>query len=129
MTSRSRRNLLQTKAVTSFIGLIQSRCGGLHLPLLFASTLFLSSALLFLIQPMYARMVLPHLGGTPAVWNTCQVFFQATLLLGYLYAHQLPNWLGSRRHLILHLLLLLIPFIVLPIAIPADLAPPADRNP
>lgn len=48
--------------------------------ILFAVTLFLSSSLLFLIQPMTAKMVLPMLGGAPAVWNTCVVFFQATLL-------------------------------------------------
>ena len=46
--------------------------------LLFACTLFLSSSLLFLVQPMMAKMILPLLGGTPAVWNTCMVFFQAT---------------------------------------------------
>jgi len=54
---------------------------------LFAATLFLSAALLFAVQPMLSKMVLPQLGGTPSVWNTCLCFFQATLLLGYLYAH------------------------------------------
>ena len=57
------------------------------MPLLFALTLFTSAALLFLVQPMVGRMLLPALGGSPAVWNTCLVFFQAVLLLGYLYAH------------------------------------------
>ena len=51
---------------------------------LFGLTIFLSSALLFLVEPMIARMLLPMLGGTPAVWNTCMVFFQATLFAGYL---------------------------------------------
>src|SRR5262249_10254312 len=60
---------------------------------LFACTLFLSSTLLFLVQPMIAKMVLPLLGGTPAVWNTCMVFFQITLLLGYLYVHVITRWL------------------------------------
>jgi hypothetical protein len=50
---------------------------------LFAITLFLSSALLFFVQPMFAKMVLPLLGGTPGVWNTCMAFFQAVLLDGY----------------------------------------------
>ncbi len=52
------------------------------MPLLFAATLFVSAFLLFLIQPMIAQMILPLLGGTPAVWNTCMVFFQAALLAG-----------------------------------------------
>ncbi|MFU8804399.1 MAG: hypothetical protein ACNA8W_11360, partial [Bradymonadaceae bacterium] len=65
--------------------------------ILFALTLFVSSSLLFLVQPMVAKMLLPVLGGSPAVWNTCMVFFQAVLLLGYLYAHATTTWLGSRR--------------------------------
>jgi hypothetical protein len=56
-------------------------------PLLFAVTLFVSASLLFMVQPMVGKMVLPLLGGSPAVWNGCMVFFQALLLLGYLYAH------------------------------------------
>jgi len=48
----------------------------------FAATLFLSAGLMFLVEPMVARMVLPRLGGSPAVWSTCLVFFQAVLLLG-----------------------------------------------
>ena len=71
--------------------------------LLFAVTLFVSSALLFVVQPMIGRLVLPRLGGTPAVWNTCMVFFQAVLLAGYAYAHAVPGWLGVRRHALLML--------------------------
>ena len=62
----------------------------------FTGTTFLSALLLFAIQPMFAKMVLPMLGGTPAVWNTCVVFFQATLLCGYIYAHASTAWLGVR---------------------------------
>ena len=82
-----------------------------HLPLvlLFTVTLFVSAVLLFLVQPLQARMVLPLLGGSPAVWNTCLVFFQAVLLLGYGYAHLLPKWLGTRRHALLHLAVLATP--------------------
>jgi SAM-dependent methyltransferase len=58
---------------------------------LFAATLFVSAVLLFSVQPMVGRMVLPTLGGAPAVWNTCLVFFQAALLAGYLYAHLLAK--------------------------------------
>src|SRR3954469_5179930 len=55
----------------------------------FAATLFVGACLLFLVQPMVSKMLLPHLGGSPSVWNTCMAFFQATLLLGYGYAHLL----------------------------------------
>ena len=54
---------------------------------LFAFTLFVAAALLFLVEPLVGKLLLPHLGGTPAVWNTCLVFFNAALLVGYLYAH------------------------------------------
>src|ERR1700691_1427499 len=70
--------------------------------LLFSCTLLVSSALVFLIEFTCAKMVLPLLGGTPAVWNTCLVFFQAGLLLGYGYAHLGPSRLGVRRHALLH---------------------------
>ena len=52
------------------------------MPLLFAVTLFVSASLLFMVQPMVGKMILPLLGGSPAVWNACMVFFQALLLLG-----------------------------------------------
>ena len=58
---------------------------------LFASALFLSAFLIFSVQPMFARMVLPLPGGAPAVWNTAMVFFQAALLGGYLHAHLLTS--------------------------------------
>jgi len=99
------------------------------LPLLFAIAIFVSSALLFLIQPMFAKMVLPFLGGTPAVWNTCMVFFQAALLAGYAYAHAAPAWLGVRRQAAFHMGLLLLPLLSLPIAIAHDWTPPAGTNP
>src|SRR6187431_1927137 len=62
-----------------------------------AVTLFLASALLFMVQPMTARHVLPVLGGTPAVWTTCLLFFQVTLLAGYAYSHRAPGFFGSRH--------------------------------
>jgi predicted O-methyltransferase YrrM len=72
-------------------------------PALFATTLFLSALLLFLVQPMFTKMVLPRLGGAPAVWSVAMVFFQAALLAGYAYAHllvrRLPLWLGALVHL------------------------------
>ncbi len=96
---------------------------------LFAITLFVSAFLLFFIQPMFAKMILPLLGGTPAVWNTCLVFFQAALLAGYGYAHLAPSWLGVRRQAVLHLGLLLLPVWFLPIAVAGNAAPPSDAYP
>jgi len=54
---------------------------------LYAATIFLSSFLLFLVQPLIARLILPWFGGSAAVWTTCMLFFQALLLAGYAYAH------------------------------------------
>ncbi len=97
--------------------------------LFFALTLFASATLLFLVQPMFAKMALPLLGGTPAVWNTCMVFYQAVLLLGYLYAHFSTKWLGSRRQAAVHLAILLLPWLVLPIGIAAHQLPTGSENP
>ena len=63
-------------------------------------------------------MLLPYLGGSPAVWNTCMVFFQVMLLAGYLYAHLLPRKIGNRKHAIFHLVLLLTAALLLPIGVP-----------
>jgi len=69
---------------------------------MFASTLFMSAALLFFLEPMFAKMVLPYLGGSPAVWNTCVVFFQATMLVGSIYAHVLNKSLRLEAQVVLH---------------------------
>ena len=88
----------------------------------FTLTLFTSALLLFMVQPMVGKLILPLLGGTPAVWNTCMVFFQALLLAGYSYAHFSTKYLGVRRQSILHLFLMLIPlFFVFPITIREEL--------
>ncbi|MDO4557452.1 MAG: fused MFS/spermidine synthase [Planctomycetia bacterium] len=79
--------------------------------LVFSLTLFLSAALMFLVEPMFGKMILPLLGGTPAVWNTCVMFYQCVVLLGYLYAHLAIRKLGSRRQSLLHLGILLLPWI------------------
>src|SRR5260370_22782833 len=74
---------------------------------LYALTQFVSATLLFLVQPMVGKLILPFLGGTPAVWNTCMVFFQALLLAGYTYAHLLSRRLGLRTQVLVHGALLL----------------------
>jgi hypothetical protein len=96
---------------------------------LFSVTLFLSAGLTFLVQPMFAKFVLPLFGSTPAVWNTSMLFFQTTLLAGYLYAHESTRRLGARRQAIVHVAILLVPLLVLPIGVPEGWIPPADSNP
>src|SRR3954470_21339016 len=96
-------------------------------PLLFAATLFVSALLLFSIQPMFAKMVLPKLGGAPAVWSVAMVFFQTVLLGGYAYAHLLNRLLQPGRAVMFHLLLVGVTATMLPIAIaPGWGAPPLD---
>lgn len=97
--------------------------------LFFAATLFLSATLLFVVQPMFAKMALPPLGGAPSVWNACLVFYQAVLLAGYVYAHLSLKWLGPRRQAALHLALLCLPWMVLPIRIAGDWIPSPDVLP
>ena len=82
---------------------------------LFAITLFWSAALLFWVEPMVGKLVLPQLGGAPAVWNTCMVFFQAMLLTGYAAAHWLTGRFQPRAQLGVHLALLLVALATLPI--------------
>src|SRR6516225_4864056 len=82
------------------------------MPFCFAITLFLSATLLFLVQPMLAKMILPLLGGAPSVWNTCMVFFQAALLAGYSYAHVIRTHLSIRRQVLLHSIVLSLPIVV-----------------
>jgi hypothetical protein len=89
-------------------------------PFLYSLTLFCSAFLLFQIQPMVGKMLLPKLGGTPAVWNTCMVFFQAILLAGYAYAHATTRLLGPRRQTVLHALVLIVPAATLPIVFRED---------
>src|SRR2546429_1454929 len=80
---------------------------------LYSATIFLGAGLLFVVQPMVGKMVLPLLGGTPAVWSTCMVFFQGLLLAGYAYAHAAPKRLGLTRQSRLHLLVLALPLVAM----------------
>src|SRR5919109_1358246 len=97
--------------------LATSRPQAALLGLVFTLSVFLSAALLFIVEPMFGKMVLPLLGGSPAVWTTCMLFFQAALLLGYWYAHVGPAGLGLRRHSLVHLGLLALCLVLLPIGI------------
>ena len=90
---------------------------------LYTLTIFVGSALLFLVEPMVAKMILPVFGGSPAVWNACVVFFQLMLLLGYAYAHGSVRIFGTRRQPVLHLLIIAIALIVLPFGVKPGYTP------
>ena len=99
--------------------------------LLYSLTLFLSAFLVFIIQPLVGKLLLPTLGGSAALWNVCMVFFQALLLGGYLYGHLSMKWLTPERQALVHGFVLLLPLLALPIALSPELARtvPADADP
>src|SRR5262245_64282518 len=86
-------------------------------PVLYPAALFLSALLLFAIQPMFAKMVLPRIGGAAAAWSVAMVFFQGALLLGYAYAHLLSRTLSLAPSALVHLGLLAVAATTLPIGI------------
>jgi hypothetical protein len=95
----------------------------------FAAAIFLSAALLFAVQPMFTKMVLPKLGGTPSVWSIAMVFFQAVLLAGYAYAHALTKYLPGKRSIIVHVAVMCAAIFFLPLAIASWWGrPPADAT-
>lgn len=94
-----------------------------------AAALLLSAFLLFSVQPLFTKMVLPRLGGSPATWSVALVVFQALLMGGYVYAHLLTRWLGIRPALAVHLGLMLLAGLALPIGVPAGWGrPPAEHE-
>jgi hypothetical protein len=98
----------------------------------FGITLFVSAFILFLVQPLIGKFVLPKLGGTPQVWNTCMVFFQMVLLLGYGYTHFVSTKLKPRAQVILHSVVILLPFVIFmvrPFWFIRDWTPPLGSNP
>ncbi len=111
-----------------FLAIQHSRTAAGRVLVFFAVTLFVSATLLFFVQPMIGKMILPILGGTPAVWNTCMVFFQAMLLVGYSYTHTLSTTQPRRRQLLVQGAVLFLPLIVLPFAL-GDSPPPTEENP
>ena len=87
-------------------------------PVLFTATIFLSAALLFFVQPLFAKIVLPVIGGAPSVWTTAMLFFQSVLLAGYLYAHFSTRYLPPRLQLAVHGLIWAAALFFLPPALP-----------
>jgi spermidine synthase len=96
---------------------------------LYGAAIFTGASLVFVIQPMVAKMLLPSFGGTPAVWAISLVFFQAVLLAGYSFAHISIRLFGVRRQPLVQLVLLLLPLAALPIGLPAHAAPGAQHDP
>ena len=97
--------------------------------ILYACTIFASAFLLFLIQPIIAKQILPWFGGSAAVWTTCLVFFQCALLAGYLYSDLTTRKLGAKRQAMLHLILTLIAIALLPIIPEMAWKPQGDEQP
>jgi SAM-dependent methyltransferase len=98
-------------------------------PGLFALAIFTSAALVFTVQPMATKLVLPMLGGSPSVWNTAMVFFQAALLAGYAYAHLLQRLTSMKAQIGVHLVLLVLAALFLPLHISGLLGDPAPEAP
>ena len=94
----------------------------------FTAALFLSAALLFGIQPMFTKMVMPRLGGSPSVWSVAMVFFQTALLAGYLYAHLSTRYLHFRWAVSVHLCLLATAFVSLPIGVAGGFGRPPESG-
>ncbi len=97
--------------------------------ILYALTIFVSSFLLFLVQPLIAKQVLPWFGGTAAVWTTCLVFFQFALLAGYFYSDWISRRLSPKRQVVLHLVLIGVALLLLPIIPDASWKPQGDEAP
>jgi tetratricopeptide (TPR) repeat protein len=93
----------------------------------YALTIFTGAFLLFLVQPLIAKYILPWFGGAPSVWTTCMLFFQLLLLAGYAYAHFLARWFKPRTQAIVHLVLVAVALALLPI-IPSDSWKPSDGS-
>ena len=95
----------------------------------FYAVVALSAFLLFLVQPLIAKQILPWFGGSSAVWTTCMLFFQGALLLGYAYSDASPRALGPRRQPKLHIVLALLALAVLPIIAPESWKPSGGEEP
>src|SRR5437588_9911023 len=83
----------------------------------FTTAIFVSAALLFMVQPMFTKLVLPRFGGAPSVWSVAIVFFQTALLAGYAYAHWLTRYAPGRPSVAIHLVVMGVAMFALPLSI------------
>jgi SAM-dependent methyltransferase/MFS family permease len=97
--------------------------------IIYALTIFVSAFLLFLIQPIIAKQILPWFGGTAAVWTTCLVFFQFALLAGYFYSDWLTRYVSPKRQAFMHIALVVIALLLLPIIPDVSWKPKGDESP
>ena len=97
--------------------------------ILYALTILVSAFLLFQVQPVIAKIILPWFGGSAAVWTTCLLFFQMVLLLGYLYSHAVIRYLKPRAQMLVHAGLLVVSALVLPIYPSASWKPVGGSEP
>ena len=95
----------------------------------FGFTTLLGAFLLFEVQPLISKAILPWFGGVPAVWTTCMLFFQVLLLAGYIYAHLLQRWLSARNQATVHLAVVIVAAMVLPILPGVEWRPPDGSSP
>src|SRR5882757_6721363 len=93
---------------------------------IYTAAIFLSAALLFAVQPMFTKMVLPRFGGSPSVWSVAMVFFQALLLAGYAYAHLLTRFLSSRMAVFVQIAVMASALLALPLSIRAGWGRPPE---
>jgi len=121
--------LLQRPSIFSLIEASDDRKLARPILLLYLGTAFFNAALLFLVEPMIARMILPLAGGSPAVWNTSVFFFQLWLLFGYLYAHVVASRLRTAGGAIVHLALLAAGILFLPVGLRPREIPPLRFSP
>ena len=96
---------------------------------LFAVTIFLGAFLLFQVQPIMGKFILPWFGGSPGVWTTCMLFFQLMLFAGYMYTYVLSRWFSLQMQVAIHVFLLIVSMCTLPIAPSADWKPLAGESP
>ncbi len=113
----------------SELGLAVSSRQSIGLAVIFTATIFLSATLLFSVQPMFTKLILPLLGGASNVWNTAMVFFQAMLLGGYIYAHLVSKYLPVKAQIAVHACVTMSGFLFLPLAVPADIILPDSGMP
>jgi len=104
------------------------RSSGRVAPVLYVATLFVSALLLFIVQPMFTKMVLPRLGGSPSVWSVAMVAFQTFLFAGYAYAHLLSRLLKPARAAVLHLAFLALVALTLPLGVASGFTVPPDDH-